>query len=191
MNPQEIDNLSENEIGKLFPVVLSKPNPKWKLLYKNEKKELIERLGRYALRIEHIGSTAIPNILSKPTIDILVEIPDNKEIENQISTKMKSLGYYFVHRTDRKPPYLMFIKGVSVKGVTGQTYHIHMAKKDHPIWDKVYFRDYLIQHQDLAIQYENLKCELAKKHRNNRDGYTDGKKEFVMRITQEAKEKYE
>ena len=147
-------------------------------------------MGRYALSIEHIGSTAIPNILAKPTIDILLEIPDDKNIKDEITQKMKARDYYFLLRTDRQPPYLMFIKGISGDGLTGQTYHLHVAEKGHPIWDKVYFRDYLIERPELAREYESLKKKLAEKYRHNRDEYTEGKTEFVMQVTKEAKEKY-
>ena len=103
---------------------------------------------------------------------------------------MKARKYYYILRTDREPPYLMFIKGISSEGITGQTYHIHMAEKGHPIWDKIYFRDYLIEKPELARQYENLKKDLAAKYRHNRDQYTEGKTDFVMQVTKEAKEKY-
>lgn len=189
MNPQEIDNLSNEEIGKLFPIVLSKPKSNWKQLFEEEKKELYKLLNNCITRIEHIGSTAIPNILSKPTIDILVEIPNYEKTKDEIIQQMMSKGYYYTHRTDRNPPYIMFIKGVSVNGPVSQTYHIHMAEKNHPIWDKVYFRDYLIEKPELAKEYERLKEQLANEYRHNRDGYTAGKTEFVLRITREAKEK--
>lgn len=84
----------------------------------------------------------------------------------------------------------MFIKGISREGITSQIYHIHMAEKEHPIWDKVYFRDYLIERPELARKYEGLKKVLAEEHKHNRDEYTEGKTEFVKQVTKEAKEKY-
>lgn len=190
MNQQEIDNLTPEEIGRRFPIILTKPDSNWTQLFEKEKDTLSTLLGRYAKKIEHIGSTAIPNIFAKPTIDILLEIPEDKTAKDEIIQKMKARKYYYILRTDREPPYLMFIKGISSEGITGQTYHIHMAEKGHPIWDKIYFRDYLIEKPELARQYENLKKDLAAKYRHNRDQYTEGKTDFVMQVTKEAKEKY-
>ncbi|MTI29415.1 GrpB family protein, partial [Xanthovirga aplysinae] len=156
-----------------------------------EKNELGRILGKYALKIEHFGSTAIPNILAKPTIDILVEIPNDNEIKDEIIHKMKSQNYYFVLRNDRHPPYIMFIKGILTKEVKAPTYHIHMGEKEHGnLWDRLYFRDYLKDNPKLAQEYENLKKELAKKYKNDRDAYTEGKTEFVLKITKEAKKRY-
>lgn len=188
---KDIDSLSSEEIGKLFPIILAEPDPNWKQLFEEEKKELNKIVGENVLRIEHFGSTAIPNIQAKPTIDILVEIPNDAQIKAEIVHKMKSRNYYFILRNDRRPPYIMFIKGISAKGVKGQTYHIHMAEKEHSdLWDRLYFRDFLIANPKVAQEYESLKEELAKKYRNDRDKYTEGKAGFVMRITKEAKEKY-
>ena len=78
MNQQEIDNLTPEEIGRRFPIILTKPDSNWTQLFEKEKDTLSTLLGRYAKKIEHIGSTAIPNIFAKPTIDILLEIPEDK-----------------------------------------------------------------------------------------------------------------
>ncbi|WP_367760317.1 GrpB family protein [Ammoniphilus sp. 3BR4] len=45
------------------------------------------------MRIEHIGSTAVPNLSAKPTIDILVEIPKASEVRNLIIDKMSQNKY--------------------------------------------------------------------------------------------------
>ena len=54
----------------------------------------------------------------------------------------------------------------------------------------MYFRDYLIEHPDAAKQYEEIKFKLWKKYEYNRDGYTDGKTEFVETYTEKAKQIY-
>ena len=101
---------------------------------------------------------------------------------------MKAHGYHYTLRKDAPPPYMMFMKGYSPVGFKGQSYHIHMAPLSHSgLWDRIYFRDYLISHPKETHEYETLKFELAQRFRNDREAYTNGKSEFVKRITEIAK----
>lgn len=77
MNKQ-LDQMTNEELGKLFPVIISDPNPNWIKLFQIEKIEIEKMLGKNnIICIEHIGSTAIPRLKAKPTIGILLEVPDS------------------------------------------------------------------------------------------------------------------
>ncbi|OJT84818.1 hypothetical protein BM535_22985, partial [Clostridioides difficile] len=56
--------------------------------------------------------------------------------------------------------------------------------------DELFFRDYLIDHSDVAKEYEKLKLDLWKKYEHNRDAYTDSKLDFVREFTEKAKVLY-
>lgn len=185
---QNLDKLTKQELGKLFPIVIVPPDKNWSNLFEKEKKVIIDTLGSHvALKVEHFGSTAVPNLAAKPTIDILVEIPSTEEFKNYIVDKMNSIDYHFIWRTDCGMPYMMFVKGYSINGIIEQTYHIHMAPKDHQLWDRLYFRDYLKQHPEIAKNYEELKYQLAAKHKYDREDYTNAKTEFITKVTELAK----
>ena len=185
---KKLDDLTPEELGKLFPIIISEPNSKWKAVFENEKNEIFKILEERATRIEHFGSTSIPNLEAKPTIDILVEIPENKKTKNEIIELMKLNGYHFIPRNDCPPPYLMFVKGYTNKGFKGQAYHIHMAEKEHSgLWDRLYFRDYLVNNGEAAREYEKIKRKLAEKYKYDREAYTEGKAEFVRQVTEKAK----
>ncbi len=186
-----MDSLSSEELGKLFPIIIAKPNFKWGTIFELEKKNLKRILGQNAIRIEHFGSTAVPNLDAKPTIDILIEIPNNQNIKDKIIEQMTTEGYHYIKRTDCLPAYIMFVKGYTNEGFKGQVYHIHIAEKEHNgLWDRLYFRDFLINNKKTAKQYEQIKRELAEKYKNDREAYTTGKTNFIKRITEKAKEKY-
>lgn len=51
----------------------------------------------------------------------------------------------------------------------------------------MYFRDYLIEHPDVASKYEKMKLKLWKEYEHNRDGYTNAKTEFVQKYTEKAR----
>jgi len=181
---KDLNELSLEELGQLFPIEIVPYNPLWHDLFLAEKAEIERIISPFSLKIEHFGSTAIPNMASKPTIDILVAIPHRKEIKPVIIEKMKTNGYHYTLRNDCPPPYLMFMKGYTPTGFEGQCYHIHMAPQSHAgLWDRIHFRDYLISHPKEAKEYEALKLGLALKYRNDREGYTDGKSDFVKWIT--------
>ena len=191
-NTNKLDQLSSEELGKLFPISLVEPQAEWKLLFEKEKEQITSIIGDYALRIEHIGSTAILKIKAKPIIDILVEIQNDPTIKSEIIAAMKAEGYIFILRKDRSPAYLSFLKGYTNDGYKGHIFHIYMAEKTHTtLWDRFHLRDYLVAHQDVAKEYELLKEVLATQHKHDREAYTSGKDEFVERTTQTAKQYYQ
>jgi GrpB-like predicted nucleotidyltransferase (UPF0157 family) len=59
---------------------------------------------------------------------------------------------------------------------------------DH--WDRLLFRDYLIEHPEVAREYERLKVQLASVSPHDRVAYTWGKTEFVVKVTANAKRYY-
>ena len=67
-----------------------------------------------------------------------------------------------------------------------RTHHIHMAPKDHVVWDGLAFRDLLRSHAKERERYAALKRRLAVSFRDDRERYTQAKTEFVLTVTQEA-----
>jgi GrpB-like predicted nucleotidyltransferase (UPF0157 family) len=64
-------------------------------------------------RISHIGSTSVPGLMAKPTIDIMLEIKENTDID-----KLKAsfpLDYICLSgeglTVQTPPPHLKFLKG--------------------------------------------------------------------------------
>ena len=77
---------TNEERAMLFPIVLREYNPAYPQWFAEEKAN-IERLvgAENILRISHIGSTAVLGLLAKPTVDILLEITDNADVEALIA----------------------------------------------------------------------------------------------------------
>ncbi len=185
------DVTSENEaerLGRLYPIILEKHNVKWKEYFVEEKAFLQEVFGDTVLRINHIGSTAVPGLIAKPTIDILLEIREDIDIAD-ITGIMVAKGYIV-----NTPPIdiITYVKGYGPNGFVGQAFHIHVRRNGD--WNELYFRDYLIAHPEVAKQYGTLKLGLKDVYEFDRDGYTAAKGEFVERITvlarTEFKDKY-
>ena len=154
----------------------------WVNLFKNKSDELRRLLGSdIALRIEHYGSTSIPGMTAKPIVDILVEVPDFEAAHQHAISKLCGPTCEYWQYSN----HMTFIVRNSPNGK--RNFHIHMAPKGHPLWDGMAFRDYLRTHDDEALQYAELKRQLAQGYASDRERYTLAKSEFVSNITRKAR----
>lgn len=182
---KSLNEMSNEELWRIFPIILSEHIPKWKENYLTEKMMIVQAVGiQYIVRINHYGSTSVPNLIAKPTIDILLEIKDDADIEKLVSS-MQSVGYIYSEQPNNPAPHMMFMKGYTPQGFKGQVFHVHVRYSGD--WDELYFRDYLLVHPEIADEYGKLKMELQKKYEHDRDGYTHAKTDFIKRITKLAR----
>ena len=132
-------------------VVLSPPDPDWAHRYDAERPR-IAAIFSEAVRIEHIGSTAVPGLLAKPVVDILVVLPQTHPRPEHIRA-MEAIGY----------------EHLGEYGIAGRTYfrrqrafHVHAF----PVWHieverNLIFRDQLRADPERARAYAELKLHLA------------------------------
>lgn len=169
-------------------------DPKWVEAFRREKEHLRACLPSGLVgRIEHFGSTAVPGMAAKPIVDMLVEVTDLEETRIRIAPLLESQGYdYFWRPTfgeDGPPFYAWFIKRDAASGA--RTHHIHMVERDFTEhWDRLLFRDYLIEHRGVAAEYAALKRRLASQLSHDRVAYTRGKTRFIVQATERAKRYY-
>jgi len=181
----DLNKLTDQELGMLFPILIVGYNPDWRKLFIREKQNIISAAGlKNIKRIEHIGSTAIPGLCAKPTIDMLIEILDITICDTLIKDLQK-IQYQYIQKPENPPPHIMFAKGYSKSGITGQTFHIHVRGIGD--WDEIIFRDYLILNPEVACQYGELKRGLATEFKNDREKYTDSKGDFIKGILKIAR----
>jgi len=175
-----LHKMTLNQLGQLFPITIQDYSDKWSEFYQSESKLIIDSFSKSDfVRIDHIGSTAIPGLKAKPTIDILLQVSGHIDI-HKIKRVFKSLGYNINEHPENPPPHLTFVKGYTKYGIKGQSYHVHIRYKGD--WNEIRFRDYLINHKEIAKEYENIKLELADKYRNDREAYTAAKTDFIEKI---------
>lgn len=168
------------ELWQLFPIVLVPHNPQWSNWAREEIALLSALLSGYNPTINHIGSTAVPDICAKPIIDIIVEVSADIDWLS-IKPIMECSGYICMSECEGR---VSFNKGYTPDGYAEKVFHIHFHKTGDN--DEIFFRDYLIAHPEVAKEYERLKLSLLPKYKNNRDGYTEAKSEFVLQIIKRA-----
>ena len=180
---KKLSEMSLEELWKLFPISLTEHQPYWKEWYTDEKNFLKNRVTKIE-RVSHIGSTAIRSICAKPIIDILVEVPKDCRLSDYKEEIIKS-GYTCMFEVSDR---ISFNKGYTEKGFAEKVFHLHLRYIGDN--DELYFRDYLIEHADIAVEYERMKLELWKKYEFDRDGYTNSKTDFIKMYTEKAKLEY-
>ena len=175
-----LNKLTTSELGRLFPIIIKDYSDKWPDLYTSEEKLITDSFSQTEIvRIDHIGSTAIPGLKAKPTIDILLQVTKQIDIQ-KLKDTFKSFGYLINVHPENPAPHLTFVKGYTNQGFKGQAYHVHI--RYHGDWNEIGFRDYLIKHKEVAKEYETLKLKLAEKYPNDREAYTNSKTKWIEKI---------
>lgn len=176
------------ELWELFPIILKPHNPAYKNWYADEENRLRGILkGLPICRISHIGSTAVPGLIAKPTVDILLELPQGYDLD-ALADLLQAAGWTLMARDDIQKT-LDLNQGYTPQGFAEKVYRLHV--KPSGDWDELYFRDYLRQVPEAARQYEALKLRLKDQFEHNRDAYTGAKSDFVRMVTQKARKEFD
>lgn len=159
-------------------------DPRWKEVYETEARVWRDDLGDALVAIHHMGSTAVPGIMAKPTIDILVEARDLDAVEARTAA-LGQRGYeargeygiegrrYFVRRTD-----LDWLRGFHV--------HVYATGSAH-LARHLLFRNVLLAKPAIARAYEDLKRSLASPDGVLVEDYAARKWSFIEDVMEAAR----
>jgi GrpB-like predicted nucleotidyltransferase (UPF0157 family) len=135
--------------------------------------------------IDHVGSTAIPNMYGKNIIDILIGVNDNNEF-NKIKEILEKNGFYASTRKD----IYQFFASRKEETKSGDI-HIHLALINTDRYkDFLILKNYLLNNEEEALNYSNLKQDLLNNGVKEREEYKKIKSEYVSKLLERAK-KYE
>ncbi len=184
---KDLKDLSLDELWQLFPIIIKPYNKHYPDWYTEEANSLNALLKDYkVLRMNHIGSTAIPKLASKPTIDILCELETHQNID-EVAQLLAQSKWIIMHEDTENHAYVLN-KGYTIKGYAEKVFHLHLRFFDDH--HELYFKDYLLEHPDIVREYEKLKKDLAIQYKHHREHYTDAKTEFIQKYTKRARTLY-
>jgi GrpB-like predicted nucleotidyltransferase (UPF0157 family) len=150
-------------------------DPNWKEIFKTERVMLTKAIGCNAVKIEHIGSTAVTGLASKPIVDILIEVT-NLGLLDATNEKIEALGYTIKGEN-----------GISgrryfQKGGNQRSHHVHAFQTDdlHLLRHRA-FKEYLIAHPIIASEYSSIKKESISKSDNDINIYMALKNDFIQK----------
>jgi GrpB-like predicted nucleotidyltransferase (UPF0157 family) len=153
-------------------IVIADYDPAWPVRFEAERERIAGALGDAALRIEHIGSTAVPGLAAKPIVDVLVTVAEPED-ESAFGPALLAAGYEL---RVREPAHRMF-------RTPSRDVHVHVWAADDPEVEKyLRFRDRLRTSPEDRAAYEHLKKELAKRDWRDMNEYADAKSELIARI---------
>jgi GrpB-like predicted nucleotidyltransferase (UPF0157 family) len=160
-------------------VYLSQYDPDWPVQFEREAARIREVLGSTALAVEHVGSTAIPGLATKPRIDILLVVASSAD-ETTYVPALEGAGYTLVIREPVWHEHRVF-KG---PGVDVNLHVLTLGCSD--IERMVVFRDWLRARPDERDRYLQVKRELAARTWAYIQEYADAKGEVVDEILARA-----
>ena len=184
---KKLQDMSLEELWQLFPIVVKEHNPQYVEWYKEEQVSLQQLLSVFRpQRISHVGSTAVKGLPAKPIVDVLLELPEDFDMD-KVSETLCDNGWLVMARDDAQRT-LGLNKGYTQSGFEERVFHLHV--RPYGDWKELYFRDYLIAHSAIAEEYGRLKLSLKKRFEHNRDAYTEAKSDFILEHTQKARQEF-
>jgi GrpB-like predicted nucleotidyltransferase (UPF0157 family) len=175
---------SDDEPGPIFlvePTVhddtihLTDHDERWGEWFARDADRIRRALGEDALRIEHVGSTAVPGLAAKPVIDIVLVVADSSD-ERSYVPALEAEGYtlrvrepaWFEHRLFKGPETAL---------------NLHVFSAGCPEIDRmVQFRDHLRADEADRELYERTKRDLAARRWKYVQDYADAKSAVVADI---------
>lgn len=146
--------------------------------------ELEPKLDGLFLRVEHIGSTAIPGMTAKPIIDLVFVIVPNRLPE--VIARLSEFGY--VHEGDRGIPGREAFRPLNGRPPASfPRHHLYVCPQENrSLEEQLAFRNYLREHPAEARRLSAHKRALCIEHENDKERYIGGKSEMVREIIRKA-----
>lgn len=181
--PLTEDYLRAHTIGDLAP--LSAPvrlvdyDPEWPHRFLLEAGKIHSALGERALRIEHVGSTSVPELPAKPIIDIVLAVADSGR-EAEYVELLEKAAYQLRIREPDWHQHRMF------KGPENKT-NLHVFSEKCPEIERMLiFRDWLRASESDRELYARSKRELAQREWKYTQNYADAKTSLIDDIMSRA-----
>jgi GrpB-like predicted nucleotidyltransferase (UPF0157 family) len=157
------------------PVTIHPYDPEWVDRYDAARREIEQALAGFDIRIEHVGSTAIPGLGARNSVDILIGLAQEDTAACVERLQQAGFRYHFT-----KPDWTHLSR---------YGYKLHMMPIGCEAWNELLlFRDHLRRHPEAVAAYHRLKQDLARQHGSNGQLYVDGKEEFVRSVVRQARD---
>lgn len=156
-------------------------DPAWAETAAAEAARIAAAVGEAAVRMDHVGSTAVPGLGAKPIVDLQLAVADVGRRDLYVEP-LAGIGYLFVPDPD-SPDFHFFAKPAA----RPRRFHLHVcAAGSEDERRHLAVRDYLRAHPDEAARYEALKRALVARHPEDRLAYIAGKEDHVAALERRA-----
>lgn len=187
-------------------IEIAEHSPYWKLTYLKEEQRILKALSAANIptKIAHIGSTSVPDLSAKPTIDILLGLRKETDLEACIPV-FKKLGYIYVSKYNEVMPFRRFFIKIKAKNPLqkwkkkevaledrmptrksySRLFHIHVVQQDTNFYARhLAFRNHLRKDIGDFQAYETLKRHLGALDWESENDYAQAKSTFINAVMQ-------
>ncbi|MFI4935162.1 MAG: GrpB family protein [Caulobacterales bacterium] len=183
-HPPRETNMSTSARDALGHVAIVDYDPAWPARFQQERARLLALPGVAFDEFEHVGSTAVPGLAAKPTIDMMASVEHLDDVTAFLG-RLEAAGYQLIDVgfTNR----LFLRKAADAQPVS---FHLHIVLRS--AWafaNERILRDHLIANPDVAAAYGALKASLAAQFADDSPAYTAAKTAFIQQAVDTARTK--
>ena len=153
-------------------VAIMDPDPDWRAAGARVVARLQAALGSSVVRVDHVGSTAVPGLPAKDVVDVQIGVPTLAEADRpDVDGALRRAGYLRRDDVCADTPHpagddparwgKRFYRGCD----PGRIVHVHIREVSGPAWRfALAFRDWLRSNDEARQRYATAKRELAASH---------------------------
>jgi GrpB-like predicted nucleotidyltransferase (UPF0157 family) len=152
--------------------------PAWAALAASACQEVRITCAELLTDVQHVGSTAVPDVPAKPILDLAAGILSVDALPD-LTQRLTRIGYIYWGDLGSEGGHLF----VRESSPDVRTIHLHLVAHNGRQWSNyLLFRDVLCRHPQIREQYARLKAELRSKYPTDRPAYTAAKHDFICRV---------
>ena len=160
-------------------IAIVRPDPTWAAQYDKTAQVIHNILGDTAVRVDHIGSTAVPGLASKDVLDIQATVAAESDLEDAVQLLVAADWEARPPRRDHPVPGLptdefQWVKRLVIEPMYRRRVNLHLrvAGRANQRY-ALLFRDYLRAHLDTAAAYGEFKKRAARLPLESTGEYAD------------------
>lgn len=143
--------------GRVATATLTGPDPTWPLQASRLMERVSRAVGDRALRLEHVGSTAVPGLPAKDVVDLNLEVA-GLDVADELAGSLLEAGYPRLPGDwSDEEPHGTAPKRLHSSCDPGRRVHLHVRTPGWTADHQVLFRDWLRAHDDERDAYAAVK----------------------------------
>lgn len=152
--------------------------PGWGDLAAEACRQVREAAGDILADVQHVGSTAVPDLPAKPILDLAAAVT-TLDVIPELIEKLTAFGYIYRGDGENSGGHLFVWESEpDVRAI-----HLHVVGADDVQWTNyLRFRDLLRQDSRVRNRYAELKQTLGETFPSDRKSYTDSKHNFIRGV---------
>ena len=176
-------------VGELAPVEIKAYDRVWSERFAVCADLVRGALGGYAVRVDHIGSTAVPGLLGRPHLDIQVSVAE-PEAEEEYRAALEGLGFALQVREADRRVFSAPAGALPAHAPRCET-NLYVCRFGGVLeYDQLLLVQYLANDAERREQFADLKRRLARQCRNDPEAYAEGKRAFLRETVRLAHRAY-